>query len=139
MYSAFTRDGHPIPGSHEPTRTSPPGFRARCGGIANCSDCIKDVAEYWNAKAGRPAEFHDVLMVAFDIRGLTAQRAQEWLMDGLPDPGKYKFYDGDLVLDSWWFANDERFDGSDTDSAVFVRKGCQKQARKLLREHGLVD
>lgn len=85
------------------------------------------------------AEFHDVLLVAFDIRGLDAERAHNWLMDGLPFVGTYPFISGDLVLDSWWVANDERFDGSDTDSAVFVRKGCQEQARALLREHGLVD
>lgn len=42
-----------------------------------------------------------------------------------------------LVHESWWIAEDERNDGSDLDSAVFVKPGKQQEAVALLREHGL--
>lgn len=80
--------------------------------------------------------FHDVLMVAFDLSGNNAQEVHEWLHAQLP-AGDESY--GDIHLDAWWVANDERFDGSDCDSAVFVTKGNQKAARKLLRAHGLLN
>lgn len=80
--------------------------------------------------------FHDVLMVAFDLTGPNALIAQQWLMERLPKPNDT---DSVVNLDSWWIANDERHDGSDCDSAIFVRKGQQAEARQLLRERGLVD
>lgn len=84
-------------------------------------------------------EFHDVLLVAFDIFGRDAEDAHKWLMENLPEAGQTHGDVGEIFLDSWWVANDERFDRSDTDSAVFVSKGNQAAARKLLREAGLVD
>ena len=86
--------------------------------------------------------FHDVLMVAFDISGPNTQLVHEWLASQMPSAGdhQYGYIKGDPInIDAWWIANDERFDGSDTDSAVFVSKGNQEAARQLLREHGLVD
>lgn len=76
--------------------------------------------------------FHDVLMVAFDITGRTAEQVHKWLQAQMPTPDSYP---NDVSLDSWWVANDERFDRSDNDSAVFVHKGYQEQARHLLREN----
>jgi hypothetical protein len=35
-------------------------------------------------------------------------------------------------IDSWWVANDTRYDGSDLDSAVFVKPGAQAEASRLL-------
>lgn len=82
--------------------------------------------------------FHDVLMVAFDLKGTSAGLVHEWLHNQMPKPGMHSDDIGkDIDLDSWWVANDERFDGSDTDSAVFVAKGNQKKAREVLWEAGL--
>ena len=51
--------------------------------------------------------------------------AQATLMRQLPKPGSND-------IDSWWIAEDERDDGSDNDSAVFVPKGDQhKWHRKV--------
>ncbi len=41
------------------------------------------------------------------------------------------------VIDSWWVAEDERYDGSDNDSAVFVVPGTQRQSRSVLLREGL--
>ncbi len=41
------------------------------------------------------------------------------------------------VIDSWWVAEDERYDGSDCDSAVFVKPGKQREAVAVLRRAGL--
>lgn len=83
------------------------------------------------------SEFHDVLLVAFDLRGRDARDVQTWLGDNLPEAGTFHGDADEIYLDSWWIANDERFIPSDTDSAVFVKKGSQEEARALLREHGL--
>lgn len=84
--------------------------------------------------------FHDVLMVAFALDGDTPQAVHEWLMAQLPaGDHTHQTATGEVHLDSWWVANDERFDGSDCDSAVFVSMGKQKEARALLREHGLMS
>ncbi len=85
-----------------------------------------------------PTPFHDVLMVAFDIFGPNQALAEEFIANYLPEPGVQTFKGQRINLDSFWFANDVRGDGSDTDSAVFVTKGKQAEARALLREHGLV-
>jgi hypothetical protein len=42
-------------------------------------------------------------------------------MDRLPNPES----DGHETIDCWWIAEDDRIDGSDNDSAVFVPKGFQ--------------
>jgi hypothetical protein len=83
------------------------------------------------------AGFHDVLMIAFDVSGPDARSAEELLKNYLPDTGDITYKSKKFYLDSWWVANDIRFDESDTDSAVFVHKGMQKEARELLRAHGL--
>lgn len=87
-----------------------------------------------------PKGFHDVIMVAFDVSGPDAKTAHEWLTTNLPKADyTHHVVNGEVHLDSWWVANDQRFDRSDQDSAVFVRRGKQAEARKLLRHHGLVD
>jgi hypothetical protein len=58
------------------------------------------------------------ILVAVTVYAPTWEAAQAKLMLNLPKPG----VDG---IDSWWIAEDERSDGSDNDSAVFVPKGRQ--------------
>lgn len=65
---------------------------------------------------------HTVL-VAFVVNGSGMEDAQQRLMARLPNPEA----DGHEVIDCWWIAEDERYDGSDNDSAVFVPIG-QKPA-----------
>jgi hypothetical protein len=80
--------------------------------------------------------FHDVLLVAFDLSGPNAEDTHRWLMDNMPAPGPGGDND-EIYLDAWWVADDDRFDGSDTDSAVFVPKGHQEHARAILDAHDL--
>jgi hypothetical protein len=42
-------------------------------------------------------------------------------------------------ITSWWVAEDQRIDGSDNDSAVFVHPGAQRQAVQVLAALGLTD
>lgn len=37
-------------------------------------------------------------------------------------------------IESWWIAEDDRIDGSDCDSAVFVNPGGQNQASRVLHD-----
>ena len=72
-----------------------------------------------------------IVLVAFDVYGDSPQHAQQVVMRQLGhvrDTGE---------VDSWWIAEDNRHDGSDCDSAVFVKPGRQREARDLLRAHGL--
>lgn len=134
-YTDYTRHGHVIPGSSLRSEKPRPNI-ARCGGPGICDICSLDTALYWNKKSpgfDPLPGYHDVIMIAFDITGISAYEAHDNLIGLMPDPDDLTW------MDSFWVANDERFDGSDQDSAVFVRKGCQEEARKLLREHGLVD
>lgn len=99
----------------------------------------RPLAAETKAETTRELPFHDVLMVAFDISGPNATVTQQWLMDKMPKPNVGGYIKSEVELDSWWIANDERYDRSDCDSAVFVSKGKQAEARELLRENGLVD
>lgn len=81
--------------------------------------------------------FHDVLMVAFDIRGTDRETVEAFIQNYMPITGRQMFNGKNVNLDSFWIADDDSFD-SDCDSAVFVSKGNQAKARELLREHGLV-
>lgn len=67
-----------------------------------------------------PDPAHTIL-VAFTVHAPTMEQAQARLMDRLPNPEA----DGHAVIDSWWIAEDERYDGSDNGSAVFVPMGKQ--------------
>lgn len=74
-----------------------------------------------------------IVLVAFDVYGHSMKDAQVRLARGLEnviDRG---------IADSWWVAEDERYDGSDNDSAVFVPKGSQTAfARLVADERGAV-
>lgn len=70
-----------------------------------------------------------VILVAFTVEGSTREAAERTLTGVLPGP-----FD---VVSSWWVADDDRHDGSDNDSAVFVHNGLQYEALHLLAQHGL--
>lgn len=91
-----------------------------------------DYAERVRLAKLRP--YHDVLMVAFDITGPNITVVQSWLEEA----AAIMMLDAPtgVSVDSTWIADDDA-DG-DCDSAVFVSKGKQNEARNLLREHGLV-
>lgn len=95
-------------------------------------------SSYHNDASDQGGVFHDVIMVAFDLTAPNAKRGHEWLMSQMPAGGTVHGVRDEIYLDAWWVANDQRFDGSDCDSAVFVTKGNQSKARALLREHGLL-
>lgn len=67
---------------------------------------------------------------------ISRQEAEEFLYPQLPAP-EVQSPGVSTVVDSWWVAEDLRFDRSDCDSAVFVKPGNQAAANALLREHGL--
>lgn len=80
--------------------------------------------------------FHDVLMIAFDISGPSQALVEAFLMNYLPGAGTHVYHKNKFNLDAYWVADDNSDD--DCDSAVFVAKGKQEEARALLRQHGLV-
>lgn len=45
----------------------------------------------------------------------------------------------DLGVLSWWIADDRRTDGSDNDSAIFVKPGATVRAAQLLESAELTD
>jgi hypothetical protein len=45
-------------------------------------------------------------------------------------PGK-----GDSGIDCWWIAEDDRHDGSDNDSAIFIPRGAQQDMAHVVRNH----
>lgn len=74
------------------------------------------------------------VLVAFCVYGTDFADAQRRLMARLPDPE----IDGHASLDCWWIADDDRVDGSDNDSAVFVPKGTACWAYDTLQRYSEV-
>lgn len=84
-----------------------------------------------------------VILVAFTVFGDTRETAEAALTQAIDiyhlqervtvvDPdGNYP------AVDSWWVAEDDRNDGSDNDSAVFVTPGNKAAAASLLLAEGL--
>lgn len=79
------------------------------------------------------------VLVAFVVQADSEKQAQEQIMEFLPKED----YDHDVWhragLDCWWVAEDERYDGSDNESAVFIPEHwdaqiSQRDARLIL-EH----
>lgn len=89
-----------------------------------------------SGRFGQLSTFHDVLLVAFDISGPTRTDVEEFLYKNLPVSGDAGV--GKVSIDTYWIADDDSRD-SDCDSAVFVTKGKQAEARELLIKHGLLD
>lgn len=74
-----------------------------------------------------------VVLVAFEVRADSEQHAQQQLMDKLLPNAPFTTSTSDW-LECWWIAEDERYDRSDLNSAVFVPEYLtQVQARDLLR------
>ena len=63
---------------------------------------------------------YETILVAFVVQGNEPEECQRALMKLLPDPNQ------DNPVDEWWIAEDDRYDNSDNDSAIFVRKGSQR-------------
>lgn len=75
------------------------------------------------------------ILIAFVVHGTDRADAQRELMLRLPDPVSDKYWPSvgpHEVIDSWWIAEDDRIDGSDNDSAVFVPMGSQQAAVRSL-------
>lgn len=80
-------------------------------------------------------------LVAFQVEtpngDVTRMGAERDLLRSLPRPGVGLSADHSAHLECWWVAEDDREDGSDNDSAVYVHPGNQQAAYDLLRAHGL--
>lgn len=60
-----------------------------------------------------------VILVAFDVLAYSREQAHQRLLEALGRPDNNP-------IESWWVAEDDRTDGSDNDSAVFVPFGEQE-------------
>lgn len=83
-----------------------------------------------------------IILVAFDTGDGpddTWESAQRTVMEALAPVLGAELPKGYGQIDSWWIAEDVRFDGSDNDSAVFVRMGKQVDAHRTLAAQGLTD
>lgn len=79
-------------------------------------------------------EDQHIVLVAFDVYGHSMRDAQVHLAERLK-----ALFATMRDMGSWWIAEDERYDGSDNDSAVFVPKGSQTAfARLVADERGAV-
>lgn len=87
------------------------------------------------ALAGESREH--VILVAISVEAPSRRMAEAYLMQRLPRPGRRG--DESIAIDSWWVAEDVRYDRSDNDSAVFCIPGVQEQATACLRSHGLAN
>lgn len=72
------------------------------------------------------------ILVAFAVNGETRDDAMRTLGNWLPAPWR----DGHRQVDCWWIAEDDRTDGSDNDSAVFVPMGMQAWFQAVVRGGG---
>lgn len=81
-----------------------------------------------------------VFLVAVAIEGdMTREQAETSLHHALPRPNAhYPSPAGTLAtVECWWVAEDDRRDGSDNDSAVFVTPGNQQVAYDVLHTCGM--
>ena len=80
----------------------------------------------------------NTILVAFCITGAEREQAERLLHDRLPKGDAPLTSDDDgPYLDSWWVAEDTRYDRSDCDSAIFVPKGKQAAVGELLWKDGV--
>jgi hypothetical protein len=77
------------------------------------------------------------ILVAFTVEADDRTEAERRLSMMLPSAASTWRKPGTEALTSWWIAEDTRHDGSDLDSAVFVKPGAQRTAARVLHKHGL--
>jgi hypothetical protein len=85
-----------------------------------------------------------VILVAFEVSSVGGRKEAELrLQSNLPRPsGRPDTEVDNWWLDCWWVAEDDRYDGSDNDSAVFVPVGKQRKwaakvaAHDIKKNHG---
>lgn len=80
------------------------------------------------------ASTEHVILIAMHVSAPNRQAAQNWLLTHLPSTRDPKNFG---ALDSWWIAEDDRVDGSDNGSAVFVKAGQTEEAYDVLEAAGL--
>lgn len=73
-----------------------------------------------------------IILVAFDVAASDRETAERVLTDLLFGVREDKPTGNRPYVDSWWVAEDDRHDGSDNHSAVFVPLGSQHQAEGIL-------
>ena len=79
----------------------------------------------------------EVILVAIQVshdKDDVREAAMIGLAPMLPKPGLSA--EG-VQVECWWFAEDDRTDQSDCDSAVFVKPGKQQEAADILHKRGL--
>ena len=75
-----------------------------------------------------------VILVAIQVTSPNRHSAMARIMEALPRVGNLGS-NNPHGIECWWVAEDDRTDGSDCDSAVFVHPGAQAIAVDLL--HGM--
>lgn len=75
------------------------------------------------------------ILIAVVIQATTREEAHQHAMGVMPNHPS----EAEAPLISWWIAEDDRHDGSDCDSAVFVDPGAQLVAHDALRQHDLTS
>lgn len=91
---------------------------------------IKEPLEWDQAQPTHTPEVTEphTILAAFEVYGRDAEDAQQRLLDGLDD-----VLDDDTTdMSAYWIAQDNRIDGSDCDSAVFVPYGAQADVGTLV-------
>lgn len=77
-----------------------------------------------------------IILVAFTVEAADRAEAHDTLRRML-NPVLDSQIESTSVATEWWVAEDDRTDGSDRDSAVFVRPGMQAEASAMLHGAGL--
>jgi hypothetical protein len=77
------------------------------------------------------------ILVAFTVEAEDRFEAHAFLPYEMPKPKGADFARPTQQITSWWVAEDQRQDGSDNDSAVFVNPGRQAHAAAVLAELGM--
>lgn len=91
------------------------------------------------AELGRPAVVtplelppETLVLVGFQVRAGSQLAAQTALVGPL-----YRLVRDNDLVESWWIAEDERYDGTNKESAVLCKQGVQRTSQRLLVRHNL--
>jgi hypothetical protein len=102
----------------------------RLPGVSDDQRLMLDMLGTWSLSKLRepePTEEHTIL-VAFSVTEKDRTAAQRRLLPALQSV----LESNGGPAESWWIAEDDRIDGSDNDSAVFVPMGAQEQVSSAL-------